>query len=118
MNPRKQLLEAAWDATSKFRGSSPQPENSFQNIANLWSAYLGEVINPEDVALMMVLLKVARLMEDATHYDSAVDIAGYAACLQEIVHKQEMEDDGYIESVRRIHEWLNTRWQDGAQHGI
>lgn len=52
--------------------------HSFQTIATMWSAYLGMQIKSEQVALMMVLLKVARSTNTATE-DSLVDIAGYAA---------------------------------------
>ena len=65
------------------------PEDSFKNIARLWSAYLTEAnytvtLKPEDIALMMTLLKVARLSNSPDHRDSWVDIAGYAACGAEI----------------------------------
>ena len=33
------------------------------NIANLWSAYTNFQINPHDVAVMMCLLKIARLKQ-------------------------------------------------------
>ena len=61
------------------------PEDNFARIAALWSAYLGTDIGAEDVAIMMVLLKISRLA--ASYYestDSWVDIAGYAACGAEI----------------------------------
>lgn len=61
------------------------PEDSFQNIANYWNAYLAQVIHKreegltaKDVALMMVLFKIARLGHGYTT-DSVVDICGYAA---------------------------------------
>ena len=41
-------------------------------------------ILPETVALMMALLKVARLIKSPEHLDSWVDLAGYAACGGEI----------------------------------
>ena len=41
-------------------------------------------IPPETVALMMALLKVARLIKSPEHLDSWVDLAGYAACGGEI----------------------------------
>ena len=56
------------------------PEDSFGKIANLWSAYLGKMVTPREVADMMVLLKVAR-----GTLASYPDIAGYAACAAEII---------------------------------
>lgn len=70
------------------------PEQSFSRIAELWSAYLShsnfykheEYLRPEDVALMMVLLKVCRVMNNIgpETMDSVVDIAGYAKTLYEM----------------------------------
>ena len=47
------------------------------NIAALWSAYLGVLLSPEQVAVMMMLLKAARTKGGYSkdHYD---DMAGYA----------------------------------------
>jgi hypothetical protein len=55
-----------------------------QNIADLWSAYLGVKINPLQVALMMVLLKVARTKAGSLNLDDFVDAAGYAGVAAEI----------------------------------
>jgi len=58
-------------------------------IANLWNAYISgrkapaSPLSPGDVALMMILLKIARAAFTATR-DSAVDIAGYARCWAQI----------------------------------
>lgn len=61
------------------------PEDSFQNIANYWNAYLWQIadkredgLTAKDVAIMMVLFKIARLGHGYTK-DSVVDICGYAA---------------------------------------
>lgn len=56
------------------------PENNFKTIANLWSTYLSYDIGPADVAAMMILLKVARIVSGNHKDDNWVDIAGYAAC--------------------------------------
>lgn len=58
-----------------------------QNIARLWSAYLQVPITAEQVALMMVLLKVARTQHGGLNHDDYVDMAGYAGCAAEIVGK-------------------------------
>ena len=49
------------------------------NIASLWQGYLGTQITSRDVALMMVLLKVARTKEGEHNKDDYIDICGYAA---------------------------------------
>lgn len=61
------------------------PENNFARIANLWNAYLGEeIVNSVDVAMMLALLKIARIKGKSATEDSFVDLAGYAACGGEI----------------------------------
>tara|TARA_R110000823_G_scaffold242581_1_gene367027 strand:- start:145 stop:462 length:318 start_codon:yes stop_codon:yes gene_type:complete len=59
-------------------------EANHSNIANLWAAYLrnkpldDECLTPHDVAMMMVLLKVARTQAGSHNPDDYVDMAGYA----------------------------------------
>lgn len=60
------------------------PERSFGTIAALWSTYLGTEIAPTSVAVMMALLKIARLKSNPLHMDNWVDLAGYAAAGGEI----------------------------------
>jgi hypothetical protein len=54
------------------------PEENFQRIANVWSDWLGITIDSKDVGVMLILLKIARLRNRPDHYDSLIDIAGYA----------------------------------------
>lgn len=60
------------------------PKNNFGIIAGFWSTYLGTNITPVDVAMMMALLKIARIKNGPAVGDSYVDLAGYAACGGEI----------------------------------
>ena len=62
-----------------------------RNIAELWNAYLDMDIAPHDVAICMLLVKVARLKNRKTK-DCYVDMAGYAAIAGEI-HEQEDDTD-------------------------
>jgi hypothetical protein len=78
---RTAVLEDALAAVNGERNQSySEPEDNFGRTAQLWSAYLTVDITAVDVAVLMVLLKVARLMHTPGHVDSWVDIAGYAAC--------------------------------------
>ena len=61
------------------------PENNFQTIADFWSVYKGVKFSASDVAMMMALLKVARIKSGGGTEDSFVDLAGYAACGGELV---------------------------------
>ena len=60
------------------------PENNFQIIADLWSAYYGQKFTALDVSMMMTLLKIARIRTGTATEDSFVDAAGYVACGGEI----------------------------------
>lgn len=63
-------------------------EDNFQRIADLWNGHLAGrkpgPLDPHDVALMMILMKVARLQHSPGHRDSVVDIAGYAGCIEKM----------------------------------
>jgi hypothetical protein len=59
-------------------------EDNFQTIAKLWSAYKNVDFSANDVAMMMALLKIARIRTGTATEDSFVDLAGYAACGAEI----------------------------------
>ena len=65
------------------------PEDSFGLIARLWTAYLGYDITSVDVAMMMALLKIARIGGGRGTADSFIDLAGYAACGGEIAARKE-----------------------------
>lgn len=65
------------------------PEDNFMCIANLWSTYLNKLVSPVDVAMMMALLKIARIKNGGGTEDSFVDLAGYAACGAEIYAAKE-----------------------------
>ena len=64
-----------------------KPEDNFAIIAELWGTYTGYKFSPVDVAMMMVLLKVARIKTGVGTVDSFVDLAGYAACAGEIAER-------------------------------
>lgn len=84
---RVKLLDEAADRIAGKGDEYGSPEDNFKGIAGLWSEYLGFELFPHDVALMMTLLKVARLKSDPSHRDSMLDIAGYAGCLVEVAPK-------------------------------
>lgn len=69
-----------------------KPENNFATIAELWSAYTKHPISALDVAMMMALLKVARIKTGSATEDSFVDLAGYAACGAEIQEVTSLEN--------------------------
>jgi hypothetical protein len=79
---RKKILEEAIVITSNDRNLDyGDPEDNFRMIAELWSVYLqGMEIRPHDVAVMMILMKAARVSTSPSKPDHWVDMAGYAGC--------------------------------------
>ena len=90
MTNRAEILETAKQYVTKDRASDHgDMEDNFKMIADFWSTYLGIVINPHEVGVMMNLLKVARIKSNPEHPDNWVDGAGYMACGGEIAGKPE-----------------------------
>ena len=81
---RKECLDAAAGCVLKDRNRDyGGPEDSFGLISSLWSAYLGVAVDRVDVAMMMGMLKMARIRGNKGYADGFVDLAGYAACAAE-----------------------------------
>jgi len=60
------------------------PNVSMLRISRLWSEYLGYPIDPHEVAICMLLLKVSRISEQAQHKDSYLDLINYATIAGEL----------------------------------
>ena len=62
------------------------PQINFQRIADLWTPILGTRVTPQQVALCMIQVKVAREMNRHTR-DNLVDLIGYTltldACMED-----------------------------------
>ncbi len=95
LDPKTELLEAARRAVcGQRRTDYGDALTSFTATADLFNAYLRargiDYTDPEqgmgarDAAILMALVKIARLAHAPEHHDSKVDIAGYAAVLAEI----------------------------------
>ena len=107
-SPRVTLLKRAIEITTKDRNESyGDPEDNFANIAAYWSRYLSDsakleiIISPQDVAHLMILMKIARLSTNPNNYDSLLDIAGYAACGVDCMvmgEQKEFENRAMVES--------------------
>ena len=88
---RAKLLDMAKEIVCNNRESQyGTPEDNFKVIADLWRAYLhgNTELNEVDVAMMLGLLKVARIRTGTFKEDSFVDLAGYTACGYEIAEKK------------------------------
>lgn len=65
-----------------------KPEDNFGQIAMFWKDYLDVEIRPEQVPVMMALMKIARVKRNPTQEDSYIDAIGYLACAGEIATKE------------------------------
>ena len=82
---RANLLDIAKNHVTKDRQADHgDAEDNFTRIAGYWSVHLGVPIAAHDVAVMMALLKVARIKSNPEHADNWVDGAGYFACGGEV----------------------------------
>lgn len=94
---RPEVLDAAHHAICGQREEDyGTPEDNFGLIAKLWNDYIwggAQKLDAQDVAMMMVLLKVARIRNGGGTSDSFVDIAGYAACGGEINSRSNPEEE-------------------------
>lgn len=91
------LIDQVAGRVRNRRRNYGRPLVNFLRIAVLWSEYnigygLNIVFTPEDVAWMMVLLKIAR-QEHSDSEDNLLDSLGYVDCLDDM-HKH-MAELGY-----------------------
>jgi hypothetical protein len=72
------------------RGSAyGSPLINHERISDLWSAYLRITITPEQAAMCMALVKVARLVQSPDHADSIHDLAGYVEVYRQIINEKQ-----------------------------
>lgn len=82
---RAEILDAAKKIVTGDREKQyGSPEDNFADIAEFWTTYTGYPISAEDVAIMMALLKIARIRSGNYKADSFVDLCGYASIAAEI----------------------------------
>lgn len=90
---KSEFLDEVKRIVAEREGQHGKPGDTFKAIAAAWSTYLTAVVGvpvmlrEEDVAMMMVELKVQRFAGgQGTHMDTLLDIAGYAACAGELAN--------------------------------
>ena len=73
------------------------PIGQHKRIAELWSAYLGYPIQPNEVAICMCLVKISRQAEDAGLSDNYKDALGYIAIAKTITDAMQDDTDDWKE---------------------
>ena len=82
---RGEILDEAHRLTHGERGKNyGTPYTNHKRIADIWSVILEQEITPAQVALCMVGVKIARLVETPDHLDSFVDGCAYFAISGEL----------------------------------
>lgn len=87
---KKTCLETAIGCVTQDRQNDyGAPENNFAAITAYWNVYMVSrghtaLFSPSDVAVMMGLLKVARMASSPQKADNYVDAAGYFAIAAEL----------------------------------
>jgi len=74
---RESLLVTAESTVNS--GSEVDPVDRFAVIAELWGAYLGMDILPQDVAALMIMEKIVAVRHIPADWNSWVDMAGFAS---------------------------------------
>ena len=98
MKTREYLDTAAKIVSGQRQMDYGDKYQNHENIAKLWSAYLDYNISAHDVAICMMLVKVARLKHRTTE-DCYIDMAGYAAIAGEINDRKKDDTDTTISTT-------------------
>ena len=134
---RKEVLEAAAEIVCKDREEQyGKPEDNFGLIAKMWSIWLDTEVTASDVAMMMAMLKIARIKTGKPKEDNYIDLIGYVACMAEIDVEKDTsikpkfdinnyKKDGYVmhcntkEKAERFCNYLDSqgkRWNGGESY--
>ena len=88
---RSSVLDTAKQYVTKDREATHgDMEDNFESIGMLWEQYFSYewTFSPTDVAVMMALLKIARLKSNKDNPDNYIDACGYMACAGELALKK------------------------------
>ena len=99
MNTREYLDRATKIVTGQRQHDYGNKYENHKNISDLWSAYLDKEVSAHDVAICMLLVKVARLKHRTTE-DCYIDMAGYAAIAGEINDKDKNDTNTPISTTK------------------
>ena len=87
---RTGILNQAEQYVTKDRAADHgDMEDNFREIAELWTQYTGHTLRSTDVAVMMTLLKIARLKSNPDNADNWIDACGYMACGGELATQKD-----------------------------
>jgi len=88
---RSSVLDTAKQYVTEDREAMHgEMEDNFESIGMLWEQYFSYEwsFSPTDVAVMMTLLKIARIKTNKDNPDNYIDACGYMACAGELALKK------------------------------
>ena len=92
MDTKRFLKEADTLISGQRHKDYGDKTKNHKNIAKLWSAYLDVPVEAHDVAILMVLLKIARTKLGDVSKDTYTDMAAYGAIAGEIKFKEKKDE--------------------------
>ena len=99
MTKTEQLFEEVIEILHSRGSQYGHPIGNHKRIAELWSAYLGYPIQPNEVAILMCLVKISRQAEDPRVEDNYKDALGYISIAKTITDAMQDEDGVWSDGI-------------------
>ena len=84
------------------------PTETFSRIAQVWSGILGHTVNPTDVPLCLMGMKIIRTTQAPNYSDNSDDIEGYLDIFRKLVGEDMIH-------ARSVAEYLNELNDSGGE---
>ena len=97
MNDRSDVTTEVIDQRVQVYGD---PTETFVRIAQVWSGVLGVEVNPTDVPLCLIGMKIVRTTEAPDYSDNSDDIEGYLDIFRQLVGEDMIHARSVAEYVR------------------
>jgi Domain of unknown function (DUF6378) len=78
-----------------------EPINTFSRMAQMWSAIIDHEIQPWEVPLMMVAMKIVRTTQAPDYSDNSDDVEGYLDIFRTIIGEDMVKASSVSEYVQK-----------------
>lgn len=104
MLDERSVLDEAIELTRGDRNRDyGHPSDDYGRSAAMVSAYLGHPVTARQLMGCMILVKMSRQAHTPDHWDSAVDIAGYADCIGRDIERERLATENTGGSPINVH---------------